>query len=92
LSFLNGDCKDENDGPTGSFLFQTISKWHPDEDRVVKIKQEKILSLEFSIFYAKTSLDLPFLNRLGWSAEVFTIKTVGPGKCDDVLRCLLAAM
>jgi|TARA_B110001454_G_C12458224_1_gene325044 hypothetical protein len=32
--------KRQENEPNGSFLCQTVSKWHPDEDRVVEIKQE----------------------------------------------------
>jgi hypothetical protein len=32
--------KRQRNEPNGSFPTQTFSKWHPDEDRVVQIKQE----------------------------------------------------
>jgi hypothetical protein len=34
----------------GSFLSQIVSIWHPDEDKVVEIKQE--YDFEFSVFGA----------------------------------------
>jgi hypothetical protein len=63
-SLFGGGCKDEINKPNGSFLIQILSKWQPDEEKVVEIKLEKILSLGFSIFDTITSPNSPFLNHL----------------------------
>jgi len=37
---LSYGWKDKENEPNCGFPTQTFSKWHPDEDRVVEIKQE----------------------------------------------------
>lgn len=44
----------------GSLLSQTVSNWHAVEDMEVEIKQERNLSLGFSIFDTMTSSNMPF--------------------------------
>jgi hypothetical protein len=53
-----GDGKYKKNKPKGSILFQTVSKWQPDEDKVVEIKQENNFEFRLSVFDTIT-----FLNR-----------------------------
>jgi hypothetical protein len=39
-TWLEKGLKRQKNEPIGSFQTQTVSKWYPDEDRVVEIKQE----------------------------------------------------